>query len=184
MKIVEKVWGSEQWYVNTDKYCLKHLYLKSGYRCSTHHHKIKDETFVLISGHALLCLKNTSFNPFLMEHNIAYHVAPETWHYFAGLSDAVIVEVSTHHDDKDSYRLNSSGVCDFSLEIPLNKNDRLLQDIQPRAVFTILHTTSDVAYYRFIGSAKAILKRRRVAEVAYGPDKTLLLNTLPVIPID
>jgi hypothetical protein len=43
----EKVWGEEQWLVNTGAYCGKRMLLKKGFQCSLHHHKIKDETFIL-----------------------------------------------------------------------------------------------------------------------------------------
>ena len=52
-KIVKKVWGHEEWIINRD-YCGKKLILKKGFRCSIHHHKVKDETFYIIKGKVLL----------------------------------------------------------------------------------------------------------------------------------
>src|SRR5216684_4232866 len=49
-KFVEKVWGSEQWLRNDDKYCMKILTLKAGYQSSLHMHKVKVETFLVVSG--------------------------------------------------------------------------------------------------------------------------------------
>ena len=49
LNIVDKVWGREEWIVNNEKYCGKKLILKKGYSCSMHHHKIKDETFYILS---------------------------------------------------------------------------------------------------------------------------------------
>jgi mannose-6-phosphate isomerase-like protein (cupin superfamily) len=53
LKIVPKDWGEERWIANRD-YCGKLLILKKGYRCSLHHHKIKDETFYVSKGRVLL----------------------------------------------------------------------------------------------------------------------------------
>ncbi len=46
----KKVWGREEWLVNTDKYCGKFLNVDKGYRSSIHHHRNKDETFYLLEG--------------------------------------------------------------------------------------------------------------------------------------
>lgn len=47
---VKKVWGSEDWLVNNDKYCTKFLNLNRGYECSVHYHVKKDETFYVLCG--------------------------------------------------------------------------------------------------------------------------------------
>jgi hypothetical protein len=39
-----KVWGYEQTIVN-GAYCGKRMFLREGFRCSIHHHRLKDETF-------------------------------------------------------------------------------------------------------------------------------------------
>ena len=49
MKTVIKDWGVEYWIVN-ETYCGKKLKLFQGMQCSLHHHKIKDETFYVVSG--------------------------------------------------------------------------------------------------------------------------------------
>jgi D-lyxose ketol-isomerase len=36
-------------------------------------------------------------------------IHPNTWHRFTGVTDAVIFEFSTHHEDDDSYRSEKSG---------------------------------------------------------------------------
>ena len=53
IEIYPKVWGEEHWIVNKE-YCGKKLVLKKGFRCSMHFHKIKDETFYVISGKVLI----------------------------------------------------------------------------------------------------------------------------------
>lgn len=47
---VKKVWGSEEWLVNTEKYCSKFLNLNHRCECSVHYHAYKDETFYILCG--------------------------------------------------------------------------------------------------------------------------------------
>jgi D-lyxose ketol-isomerase len=91
---IPKVWGEEHWIVNR-QYCGKKLVLRKGFRCSLHFHKQKDEVFYVISGRVLL------------EHGDG--IAPGVVHRFWGLEDAEIIEFSTHHEDEDSYRIETSG---------------------------------------------------------------------------
>lgn len=100
--MVEKVWGKEQWLENNDKYCCKLLFVKKGYQCSLHYHKVKDEMFLLSKGHIRLELGKKVL--YLREGNFV-RVPPGTLHRFRGLEDSVMVEISTHHDDADSYRV-------------------------------------------------------------------------------
>jgi mannose-6-phosphate isomerase-like protein (cupin superfamily) len=102
---VPKVWGEEHWIVNRD-YCGKKLVLKKGFRCSMHHHKVKDEVFYVISGRVLLECGGESR---VLEPGDRHHVLPGAPHRFWGLEDAEIIEFSTHHEDEDSYRDSQSG---------------------------------------------------------------------------
>ena len=63
---------------------------------------VKDEMFLLIKGHVRLELGDTV--TYLREGNFV-RVPPGTLHRFRGVEDSVIVEISTHHDDADSYRV-------------------------------------------------------------------------------
>ena len=99
---VNKIWGGEEWIENNDKYCLKRLNLKKNYTCSYHHHKIKDETFFVDSGMFALELEGTMI---LMKPGSRQRIMPGQQHRFIGLGDSRFYEVSTHHDDSDSYRV-------------------------------------------------------------------------------
>ena len=102
---VDKVWGSEVWMANTDLYCGKLLHLKKGKRCSIHYHKNKDETFYLYSGRILMELwKDNKFEERIMGKGEALRINPNTKHRFSGLEDSLIIEISTHHEEEDSYR--------------------------------------------------------------------------------
>ena len=100
-----KNWGEEHWIVNTE-YCGKKLILNPGHKCSLHHHKKKDETFYLLSGHLIMEIPN---HYYLMIPGDIIHIQPEINHRFWGLEPSEILEISTHHEESDSYRLEPSG---------------------------------------------------------------------------
>ncbi len=102
VKEVEKVWGKEIWMANTDLYCGKKLILKKGKRCRLHYHKNKDETFYIDSGKVLMELENDKQ---IMLPKEVILIRPGKKHRFSGIKESVIIEISTHHEDSDSYRL-------------------------------------------------------------------------------
>lgn len=111
-EIHHKKWGYEEWIANTPLYCGKRLILNKGWRCSMHHHKVKDETFFIDSGLVLIewsTPDRTNVRSFVLSSGDTFRVQPGEWHRFTGLTDAVIFEVSTHHEDDDSYRDEPSG---------------------------------------------------------------------------
>lgn len=119
VNFVEKVWGHEEWIVNNEKYCGKKLFVKFGFRCSMHQHKIKDETFYCASGKILLESEwKGEAKVQIMGPGDVFHVKIGMWHRFTGLEDSELFEFSTFHRDHDSYRREQSGPVDLSsLEI-------------------------------------------------------------------
>ncbi len=109
VKMVPKVWGHEKWIENNDKYCCKILSLNKGYQCSLHYHKKKDETFLVLKGKVRLELGDTIM---ILSDGHFVRVPPGTKHRFAGLEDSQILEASTHHEEKDSYRDEESRKMD------------------------------------------------------------------------
>lgn len=107
--IVPKVWGYEKWLENNDKYCSKILSLNKGYQCSLHYHKNKDEMFLVTKGRMRLELGDETMT--LGEGDFV-RIPPGTKHRFAGLDDTLIVEISTHHEEDDSYRIEKSRKMD------------------------------------------------------------------------
>ena len=105
-EVHNKVWGREEWIVNTPLYCMKKLYLHEGYKCSMHHHKIKDETFIIETGIVGMEV-NGVYKVMLPGDKI--HIPPNTEHRFWGLKHSSIVEVSKQHLEDDSYRSEPSG---------------------------------------------------------------------------
>lgn len=104
-KFIKKVWGGEVIVVNKN-YCGKKLILKRNFRCSFHSHKKKDEFFYLIRGKILMEVDDKKW---IMNPEDSIHIPPNTWHRFTGLTDAQIIEFSSHHKDSDSYRKELSG---------------------------------------------------------------------------
>ena len=105
--IEKKIWGEEYWIVNNQDYCGKLLVLNQQYRCSIHHHNIKKETFLVISGKVLLEVGNESF---IMEPGMSMTITPYTKHRFTGLDKvSEIIEFSSQHFETDSYRDEESG---------------------------------------------------------------------------
>jgi len=109
MKEVTKIWGKEVWIVN-DEYCGKFLYVKRGAWCSCHKHPIKKETFKVVEGTIELHLENEKFH--LDSDSLPVTIEPDTFHRFCGVTDAIILEISTHHDDEDVVRLEESYAAD------------------------------------------------------------------------
>jgi mannose-6-phosphate isomerase-like protein (cupin superfamily) len=104
MSEIIKVWGKELIYHNNDKYCFKRLLLNQYYQCSTHYHKIKEETFYLESGKIILSIDNIDIS-FEVGDFITIH--PYTYHHFYGIEKSVIIECSTQDFTSDSYRNNN-----------------------------------------------------------------------------
>jgi len=107
MKKVEKDWGYEEWIINNELYCFKKIFVKKGYRCSIHWHKNKDETFYIEDGEMTLELFGIS--PLLMKKGDDIRLCPNTLHRFTAIEDTMIYEISTTHEDSDSYRVIKGG---------------------------------------------------------------------------
>jgi len=101
IKRVDKPWGHEEWWADTDAYAGKFLHVKAGHRLSLQLHRKKDESSYVLTGR--LVLVRGSGADELTEEEIgagfAWRVEPGTVHTIEALEDAVVVEVSTPHLD-------------------------------------------------------------------------------------
>jgi len=117
MKIHEKTWGFEHWFVNNEKYCGKLLYVRQNEWSSKgkyHYHKEKDETFFVIDGDLLLhYYKDDLHHSIILKRYESFNVPPEMKHRFTAVSldGCKFIEASTTHKEEDSYRcaLNPKG---------------------------------------------------------------------------
>jgi len=104
-----KGWGYEDWIVNNELYCGKIVHFKKGMKCSLHYHKIKDETFYVLKGKGILQISNpllnnnVTFN--LKKGKEAFRILPNIRHRITAHSDLDVLEISTHHEESDSCRI-------------------------------------------------------------------------------
>ena len=143
-----KSWGWEDEIVNLS-YCGKRIFVKEQHRGSIHMHEIKDETFLIAEGLIRLEIGDDveSLSSMWLKTNDRVRVPPKTWHRFTGMSDTVIFETSTHHDDKDVARHCTGGkVSDDefrSLEAEYFRHEagsRILEIDQAKVIADSLHS--------------------------------------------
>ena len=111
VKIVDKVWGREEWLVNNDDFCGKKLIFNEGTKLSLHMHHEKHELFYLESGK--LIFRYHDYNEVLLKERLMLpgdmvYIPQCNFHSVEALVDSVIIEISSHHEDSDSYRLTRS----------------------------------------------------------------------------
>ena len=98
---VEKPWGHEVWWADTDLYAGKLLHVAAGHRLSLQMHREKDETSYLLSGRLRLTRGPSAED--LDEQEIspghAWRVEPGTVHSIEAIENSIVLEVSTPHLD-------------------------------------------------------------------------------------
>jgi quercetin dioxygenase-like cupin family protein len=105
---VDKMWGAEVWLVNTPAYCGKILVVDPGMMCSNHRHLIKSESFIILEGSPMIQLEGGRWET--KAPGDCVHVPVGTWHRFGAVeAPALMLEVSSHHDDADVERRDPSG---------------------------------------------------------------------------
>lgn len=103
-----KGWGEEVWIINTDKYCGKLLKFNQGASFSDHFHIKKEETWYVLEGRLELRyynLANADRLVVTLNPGAVVHIPPSTPHQLIALEPSVVIEVSTPHDEADSYRI-------------------------------------------------------------------------------
>jgi mannose-6-phosphate isomerase-like protein (cupin superfamily) len=95
---VDKPWGSELIWAETDRYVGKVLFVKAGESLSLQFHRAKDESWLVQAGRAKLEL-GPAGDAVLSEEVIgpgsSFHFGPGTVHRVTAIEDTTIVEVST-----------------------------------------------------------------------------------------
>lgn len=106
---VEKPWGHEEIWAETDRYVGKILFIRAGHRLSLQHHEIKDETIRILSGTMAFELQGDDGE--MVTHTLtagmAAHIQPHRKHRMEAVTDVEVLEVSTpelgdvvrHEDD-------------------------------------------------------------------------------------
>ena len=98
---VDKPWGYELIWAETEDYVGKILHVKAGEASSLHYHEIKDETLFLMNGQLSLQAGHSKEEllDFEMVEGQSFHVHPRMVHRIIATSDCDIFEVSTPHLD-------------------------------------------------------------------------------------
>lgn len=105
-KIVDKPWGREIWYADSETYAGKVLEVKAGARLSLQYHEIKTETLYLLSGRVRMVFKQVEDRSSIHIEESDYfdwlpgqavHIPTNTVHRFEAVEYSVLLEVSTPH---------------------------------------------------------------------------------------
>lgn len=100
-KVVTKPWGQEEWVAHNDRYVLKIITLKKGFRTSLQFHRLKHETNYVDRGRIVAWLQNESGEMVQteMDPGSSFEVVPGRVHRVEALEDARLIEASTPHVD-------------------------------------------------------------------------------------
>jgi mannose-6-phosphate isomerase-like protein (cupin superfamily) len=108
MRRVEKPWGYELIWAETDRYVGKVLHIHAGQKLSRQYHNRKDETFLVQSGTMDLEIgQGPELRVLRMNAQDSFHCAPKTVHRMVAVTDVDVVEVSTPELD-DVVRLEDA----------------------------------------------------------------------------
>jgi mannose-6-phosphate isomerase len=96
---VEKPWGWELVWAETDHYVGKLLFVRAGESLSLQYHEVKDESWLVREGRASLELGEVggALETFEVAPGDAYRFRPQTVHRVTALEDTLVIEVSTNH---------------------------------------------------------------------------------------
>jgi mannose-6-phosphate isomerase-like protein (cupin superfamily) len=98
---VEKPWGWELVWAETEQYAGKLLFIRAGEALSLQYHEVKDESWLVRAGRARLELGEVGGELDAVEigPDDAFRFRPGTVHRVTALEDTLVVEVSTPHLD-------------------------------------------------------------------------------------
>ena len=118
-KFVEKRWGSESWFANNEEfdYCGKILHVNMGCYTSMHYHLNKHEVFYILDGvlRVYIIDKITGdVSSEVLNKGQRMEIPQGMPHQLVAWGDSVtFVEVSTFHEDSDSYRVHEELTTDI-----------------------------------------------------------------------
>ena len=108
MRRVEKPWGHEIIWAETDRYVGKILHITAGQKLSRQYHNKKDETFLVQTGEMDLEIGDGDARRTIrMRPTDSFHCPPKTVHRMVAVTDVDVVEVSTPEID-DVVRLEDA----------------------------------------------------------------------------
>jgi mannose-6-phosphate isomerase len=95
---VEKPWGWELIWAETERYAGKVLFVRAGESLSLQFHRVKDEAWFVQSGRAKIEIGDAGeavLNEEIVAAPAYFRLAPGTVHRVTALEDTTIIEVST-----------------------------------------------------------------------------------------
>lgn len=94
---VEKPWGHELIWTETESYVGKVIVIKAGERLSLQYHRVKDESIFVLSGSMVLHLESDSgdLEPISLAPGQHHRIPTGRQHRFEAVEDTEIIEVST-----------------------------------------------------------------------------------------
>jgi mannose-6-phosphate isomerase len=96
MRRVDKPWGHEIIWAETDRYVGKLLHIRAGHKLSRQYHVKKDETFFVQAGEMDLEIgKPPNVETRRLKVGDAFHCSPGTVHRMVATMDVDVIEVST-----------------------------------------------------------------------------------------
>jgi mannose-6-phosphate isomerase-like protein (cupin superfamily) len=107
---VEKPWGYELIWAETETYVGKLLFVRAGHNLSLQFHREKDESWYIQSGRAKLELGSVGdsvLNEEVVGPGACFRYRPGTVHRITAIEDTTVLEVSTPHLE-DVVRLEDS----------------------------------------------------------------------------
>jgi mannose-6-phosphate isomerase len=99
---IEKPWGYELIWAESEHYVGKVLFVKAGESLSLQFHRVKDESWLVQEGRAKLELGSAGdaiLNEEVVAAGATFRFRPGTVHRVTALEDTTILEVSTNHLD-------------------------------------------------------------------------------------
>lgn len=96
---VEKPWGHELIWAETDLYVGKILHVKAGHALSLQYHEVKDETMHLLRGRMRLLIGRMAepLQTIELAEGQSIRIRPPTVHRVEAITDVDILEASTPH---------------------------------------------------------------------------------------
>jgi quercetin dioxygenase-like cupin family protein len=97
MRRIEKPWGYELVWAETDRYVGKLLHVRAGCRLSLQYHRVKDETMLLQSGEIELLLEEDDGRMVArrLTPGVSVRIRPGRRHRLTAITDSDVIEVST-----------------------------------------------------------------------------------------
>ena len=98
---VEKPWGHELWWAQTERYVGKLLHVKAGHKLSLQYHERKEETILLWEGRMRFEHFKEGEEPAFKEllPGDSFHIRPGLRHRMIAIEDCDVLEVSTPEVD-------------------------------------------------------------------------------------